>query len=200
MNDHVSRAVEIFEEHHGVLRSAEAQTLGIHPQTIRRMVDRGLLLREEKGLYRLPDTPIDADPDLVSIAKLAPKAVFCLLTALNFHHMGREIPGKVYVALPFGSKMPAISHPPLDVVHLTEKPYAAGFEKHNLSGVDVSVYDEAKTVTDCFKFRKKVGENVALEALKEYLQRDNPDILLLLEYSEINRVKTRIEPFLSALL
>jgi len=200
MPSNIQKAIEIFESHKGILRSSEAQKIGIHPQTINRMVERGLITKEERGLYRLTDKEIEADPDLINVAKLVPNAVFCLLTALSFHEMTQQIPRKVYVALPFGYKEPDIFHPPLEIVNLSERPYEAGIERHNLSGVAVPIYNEAKTVTDCFKFRRKIGENVAIDALKEYLRRNNRNIQLLLEYAKINRVKVVIEPYLKVLI
>jgi predicted transcriptional regulator of viral defense system len=200
MPTNIQTAIEIFKTHRGILRNSEAQKLGIHPQTLARMVDRGLLTKEERGLYQLADNEIEADPDLINVAKLVPKGVFCLLTALSFHKMTTQIPRKVYVALPFGYKSPVISHPPLDIINLEEKPYKAGIENHNLGGIAIPIYCEAKTVTDCFKFRRKIGENVAIEALKDYLGRDNHDIQLLLKYAAINRVKKVIEPYLKALI
>lgn len=200
MPTNTQKAIEIFKTHRGILRNSEAQKLGIHPQTLARMLDRGQLTKEERGLYRLADSEIDADPDLINVAKLVPKGVFCLLTALSFHKMTTQIPRKVYVALPFGYKGPDISHPPLDIINLERKPYKAGIEEHNLGGITVPIYSEAKTVTDCFKFRRKIGENVAIEALKDYLGRDTHDIQLLLKYAAINRVKKIIEPYLKALI
>jgi len=200
MLSNIKKAIDIFESQRGILRSAEAQKLGIHPQTINRMVERGLLIKENRGLYRLADREVETDPDLINVAKLVPNAVFCLLTALNFHEMTLQIPRKVYVALPFGYKKPGITHPPLEIVNLSKKPYETGIERHILDGVAVSIYDEAKTVTDCFKFRRKIGENVAIEALKEYLRRENTSIQLMLEYAKINRVKNVIEPYLKILL
>lgn len=200
MSSTVRKALEIFRTNNGILRSSEAQDLGIHPETINRLAERGLITREERGLYRLADLQIETDPDLITVAKLVPRGILCLLTALNFHEMTTQIPRKVYVALPFGYKGPEIAHPPLEIVNLSQKPYEAGIEKHELSGVVVSIYDEAKTVTDCFKFRRKIGENIAIEALKAYLERGHRDIQLLIEYARINRVRNLIEPYLKALL
>jgi len=200
MPTNIQKALEIFIANNGILRSSEAQKLGVHPETINRLVERSLITKEEKGLYRLIDKEIEEDPDIINVAKLAPKAVFCLLTALSFHGITREIPRKVYIALPLGYKEPDISHPTLEVIHLSQKPYEAGIESHNFSGVAVSIYNEAKTITDCFKFRKKIGENVAIEALKVYMQRHNHDVQLLLQYAKINRVRKIMEPYLRALL
>lgn len=200
MSTNVDIAIEVFKANEGILRSSEAQKLGIHPETINTMLERGLIAREERGLYRLVDNVLEADPDIVNVAKLMPKAVFCLLTALSLHEMTTQIPRKVYVAIPRGYRRAEISHPPLEIVMLSTKPYEAGIERHKIGGAFVSMYDKPKTVTDCFKFRKKIGENVAIEALQEYLKEDDHDVHLLLKYAAINRVKKVIEPYLKALV
>ncbi len=200
MSTNIEKAIEILNAHEGILRSSEAQKLGIHPQTLSRMHARGLIVREERGLYRLPDREIEADPDLVTVAKLVPKGVFCLLTALDFHGLTSQIPRRIYVALPFGYKAPSISSVPTVFVNLSDKPYHAGIEEHNLDGVIVSIYDAAKTVADCFKFRRTIGEDVAIEALKDYLQSRDRIIRLLLEHARIDRVENVMQPYLKALL
>ncbi len=190
----------IFLEHDGILRSSEAQKLGIHPQILARMLDAELLIKEERGLYRLAEVVPKSDPDLVQIAKLVPKAVICLISALGFHGMTTQIPRKVYIALPKDIKKPKIEYPPIEVVWLSRKPYFSGIEQHKLDGVMVPIYDREKTVADCFKFRSKIGEDVAIEALKDYLRSSDRDIDQLLHYAEIDRVRIIMDPYLKALL
>lgn len=200
MPTNIEKAISIFEDNEGILRSSEAQRLGIHPQTLTRMHERGMIVREERGLYRLADREIEADPDLVNVAKLVPKGVFCLLTALDFHDLTTQIPRRTYVALPFGYKAPNISSLPTTFVNLSEKPYKAGIEKHDLRGISVSIYDPAKTVADCFKFRRRIGEDVAIEALTEYLETRDRNIQLLQAHARIDRVEKVMEPYLRALI
>jgi predicted transcriptional regulator of viral defense system len=200
MSNSIDKAIEIFELHNSILRSSEAQRLGINPRTLAKMLETGIVTKEERGLYRLTDSQPDGDPNLINVAKLVPKAVICLISALSFHKMTTQIPRKVYIALPREKKAPYIEYPPLEIIYLSRRPYEAGIEKHERDGVSIAIYDQAKTVADCFKFRKKIGEDVALEALKEYLGEEKRDLNSLLEYARINRVRTIIEPYLKALL
>jgi predicted transcriptional regulator of viral defense system len=123
-----------------------------------------------------------------------------LISALDFHQLTTQIPYKVYIAIPRESKVPRIEYPPLDIVYLSKKPYFAGIERHLLDSIPVRIYSREKTVADCFKFRKKIGLDIALEALKEYLRQLNPDIGGLLNFTRINRVEKIIRPYLQAAL
>jgi predicted transcriptional regulator of viral defense system len=194
------QAIAIIRDNGGLLRSSEARRLGIHPQALKRMADEGILEKPERGLYHLKGVELQGDFDIVLVAKLVPKAVFCLISALSFHNMTTQIPRKVYVALPQQVKQPVIEHPPLDIVWLSDAPYRAGIRQYAIGSETVRVYVRAKTVTDCFKFRNKVGEDVAIEALKEYLQLPDRDIPELLEYAGINRVRPIVVSYLKVLI
>jgi predicted transcriptional regulator of viral defense system len=200
MSSNINKALEIFKNNNGILRSSEAQKLGINPMTIARMLENGLISKEARGLYRLSDSDIEGDPNLINVAKLVPKAVVCLISALSFHEMTTQIPRKVYIALPREYKSPSIEYPPIEIFYLSDKPYKAGIEEHEIGGISVAIYNRAKTVTDCFKFRSKIGEDVATEALKDYLRDENRSIEQLLRYATINRVKKRMEPYIKALI
>jgi predicted transcriptional regulator of viral defense system len=194
------QAIAVFRDNGGLLRSSEARRLGIHPQTLKRMTDEGIFEKLERGIYHLKGFELQGDSDMVIVAKLVPKAVFCLVSALNFHNMTTQIPRKLYIALPQQVKEPVIQHPPLDIVWLSDAPYRAGIRQYAIGRQTVRVYDKAKTVTDCFKFRNKVGEDVAIEALKDYLQLPDRDIQELLEYAGINRVRPIVEAYLRGLV
>jgi predicted transcriptional regulator of viral defense system len=194
------QAIAVFRDNGGLLRSSEARRLGIHPQTLKRMTDEGIFEKLERGIYHLKGFELQGDSDMVLVAKLVPKAVFCLVSALNFHNMTTQIPRKLYIALPQQVKEPVIQHPPLDIVWLSDAPYRAGIRQYAIGSETVRVYDKAKTVTDCFKFRNKVGEDVAIEALKDYLQQPDRDIPDLLEYAGINRVRFIVETYLKVLV
>lgn len=200
MTNATEEAIAIFLNHDGILRASEAQQFGIHRQTIARMLESGILIREEKGLYRLAGAQPWTHLDLIQVTKLVPKAVICLISALNFHSLTTQIPRKVYVALPQKTKRPKISYPPMDFVWLSQRPYSAGIEHHRMGSTDVAIYNAEKTVADTFKFRNKIGEDIAIEALRDYLKRDGHDINRLLEFAKINRVKTVMEPYLKSIL
>src|SRR5688572_18233326 len=166
-----SVAQQIFQRHRGLLRTAQAKQLGIAETTLARMLASGLLVTESRGLYRLASTTPLNHPDLVQVASRIPSAIICLISALDFHNLTTQIPHKVYIALPKPIRRPRLDYPPLDVVWLSAKPYQSGIEEHTLDGVPVRIYSPEKTIADCFKFRNKIGEDVALEALKDYLRR-----------------------------
>jgi predicted transcriptional regulator of viral defense system len=193
-------AQEIFRNHGGILRTGQAKRLGIDTKTIAEMHEAGLLQRLGRGLYRLSELPPLQYPDLVQIALRVPKAVVCLISALAFHDLTTEIPHKVYIALPQTVRQPQINYPPLDVVWLSQAGYEAGIEEQRLDGVIVPIYEKTKTIADCFKFRNKVGKEVAIEALKEYVRLPDADIAELLHYAQINRVERIMRPYLEAVL
>jgi len=192
-------AKEIFLQHNGFLRSAEARRLGIHPQTLSRMLEAGLLVKEERGLYRFVEIQLTGNADLIQVAKLVPDGVICLLSALTFHNMTTQIPRRVYLALRQDMKKPRFQYPSLEVVWMSGSSYSAGIERRELDGVAVPIYDREKTVADCFKFRNKIGLDVAIEALEEYLRQTDRSIDMLLRYSRIDRVRNVIDPYIKAL-
>ncbi len=182
------------------MRSSEARRLGIHPQTLSRMVETGRLMREERGLYRLAEIELTGNADLIQVAKLVPRGIVCLISALSFHGLTTQIPQKVYLAIPQAMKKPKLTYPPIDVVWLSSQVYSAGIESHELDAVSVRIYNREKTVADCFKFRNKIGLDVAIEALKEYLRFADRSIDDLMHYAAVDRVQKVMQPYLAALL
>ena len=193
------QARQIFLENSGILRTSFARKAGIHYRTLSGMMDAGLVVREARGIYRLADLPPLGNPDLVQVSLRAPKSVICLISSLHYHELSTQLPFRVYIALPQKTKAPRIKYPPLEIVYLSQKPYEAGIEEHTLDGVIVRIYDAEKTVADCFKFRNKIGVDVAIEALKTYLRRPTRNIDLLLSYATIDRVANVTRPYLDAL-
>jgi len=191
---------KIFEENNGLLRTGQAVKLGINQLTLIRMYEAGVLVREARGLYHLADLPPLSNPDLVQVATRIPDSVVCLISALNFHNLTTQIPFRVYIALPQNVKAPWIDYPPLDIVYLSEEPYWAGIEEHAIDSVLVRIYNREKTVADCFKFRNKIGKDISLEALKDYLGQPDRQLDRLLEYARIDKVEKVIRPYIEASL
>ena len=194
------KAEELFRQNSGILRTSQAKKLGINEYTLVQMTEAGLLIREARGLYRLADLPPLSNPDLVKVSMRVPDSVICLISALNFHNLTTQIPYRVYIALPRSVKAPRLNYPPLDIVYMSANPYLAGVEEHSIDGVVVKIYNREKTISDCFKFRTKIGKDVALEALKDYLRLPDRQISLLLEYASVNRVENVIRPYIEASL
>jgi predicted transcriptional regulator of viral defense system len=189
-----------FREHNGILRMSVAVQLDIPRHVIYEMVREGRLLQEGRGLYRLADMQPLSSPDLVQVGLRVPKCVICLISALYHYGLTTQIPHRVYIALPSNIPKPRIEYPPIDVTWFSPAPFSAGVQEETIDGFKIRFFDAEKTVTDCFKFRKKVGEDVALEALKDYMRRPNPKVDLLMEYARINRVDKLITPYMEAFL
>lgn len=194
------KAEKIFRNHNGILRTGQAKKLGIDQPILIQMWKEGLLIKEARGLYRLADLPPLSNPDFVQVALRVPDSIICLISALNFHQLTTQIPYRVYIALPQKVKPPRLEYPPLDIVYLSPKPYLAGIEEHTLDRVPVRIYSREKTVADCFKFRNKIGLDIALEALKDYVRQPGRDIPKILEFARINRVEKIIRPYLQGAL
>lgn len=174
--------------------------MGVHPRTLYDLRDRGQLERLSRGVYRLAELPLSGDPDLVTVAVRIPKAVVCLISALHVHGLTTEIPHQVSIALPPGTKRPEIDYPPIRIHWLSGQSYTAGVEVRIMDGVPVRIYNPAKTVADCFKFRKKLGTDVAVEALRTGLEEGRVRTAELLRYARICRVARVMAPYLEAIL
>ena len=191
---------KVFEENNGILRASKAVELGVPKHILYGMVKTGELVREAQGIYRLSESDPLGNPDLVQISLRVPRAVFCLISALYFHELTTQIPHFIYFALPRDVKTPKIGHPPIRVFHFSQKPYKAGIVEHELDGVKIKIYDREKTIADCFKFREKIGVDVALEAARDYLRQPNVNVSLLMKYARINRVEKIMRPYMEALI
>ncbi len=195
-----TRYKKVFTENNGILRASTAMELGVPKHILYEMVKTGELVREARGIYRLREAEPLGNPDLVQISLRVPRAVFCLVSALYFHELTTQVPHFIYFALPRDVKTPKIQYPPARVFHFSQEPYRAGIVEHELDGVKVKIYDREKTIADCFKFREKVGMDVALEAARDYLKQPNVNVPLLMKYARINRVEKVMRPYLEALL
>lgn len=194
------QAVEIFRRHGGVPRTMQAVRSGVHPRTLYAMRDNGSLERLSRGLYRLADLPPLGAPDLVTVAKLVPAGVLCLISSLSLHELTTEIPHEVYVAIARGAETPRLEHPPLRVFRFSGAALCEGVETHDMDGCEVRVYSAAKTVADCFKFRNKLGLEIALEGLKRYLASRKSSVDDLMHFARVCRVETVMRPYVEAIL
>jgi predicted transcriptional regulator of viral defense system len=200
MRKSFENARRIFLENNGILRNSQAKSFGIDPQILAQMTKADLLIRESRGLYRLADLPPFEKPDLALVSSRIRNAVICLISALNFHDLTTQIPYRVFITLPRGIQKPRLEYPPLEVVWLSKSPYNAGIKEYFIDGIVIKVYDREKTIADCFKFRNKIGKNIAIEALKDYLRKPERDINKLLHYAKIDRVEKIIRPYIEALV
>jgi len=199
MKDDFKSALKIFEKNNGVMKSSQVFEEGIQPRTLYQMRDSGFLIQEGRGLYRLANEQVWSDPDLAVVSLMIPKGVICLISALYFHQITTQIPHEVYVALPKDSEKPRVTYPPIRFFWISPEPFRAGVEKHKKDHVEIKIYSVAKTIADCFKFRNKVGMEVALEALREGLRQQRCTPNEILHFARVNRVERVMLPYLEAL-
>lgn len=197
--DSFEKAYELFRQNNGLLRTSQAKKLGINEATIMLMEEEGILLKEGRGLYRLADYPPLSNPDFVQVSTRIPNSVICLISALNFHKLTTQIPHKVFVALPRGTKRPQIDYPPLEFIWPIERIYSAGIDDHVIDGVPIKIYNKEKTIADCFRYRSKVSLSIAIESLKDYMNTPKPDLDTLINYATIDRVDKIIIPYIKAI-
>ena len=173
---------------------------GIHRQILTRLVAEGLIERVVRGVYRLPEQPVTENHGLALAAAAVPQGVICLLSALQYHGIGTQLPSEVWMALARRAWRPRLAYPPLRIVRFTGKALSAGVETHRIEGRPVKVYGPAKTVADCFKYRYKLGIDVALEALREGWRARRFTMDELDHYAAICRVQRVMRPYLESLV
>ena len=183
----------------GLLRASDLDAIGAPRIVLTRLSAAGLLDRVGRGLYRLPDAQASEFESLGTIATKVPQAVFCLLTALQFHELTTQLPRQVGIAMPRGSHPPRTDYPPLKMVQFTGEAYASGVEEVERDGVKLRVYGVAKTVADCFKHRNKIGLDVALEALKDARSRNKASSDDIWRYAKVCRVANVMRPYLESI-
>ena len=183
----------------GVLRARDLGDQGIPAVILSRLVDSGQLTRLSRGLYSLPTRTPSEQHQLAEVAARSPTAVYCLLTALRFHGITTQNPHELWIALPNKSRSPRIEYPPLRTVRYSGDALTQGIEVHTVDCVTVKVYSIAKTIADCFKFRNKIGLDVALEALREARQGKRATSEDLWRFAKICRVANVMRPYLESL-
>ena len=184
----------------GMVRLRELTAAGVHGETVARLERAGHVVRLARGLYQLPDLDHEAEHSLAEAAKLVPKGVVCLVSALQYHHLTVQLPPFIWMAIDRATRKPKVDHPPIRFVRFGGRSLAMGVETHVIERVDVRVYDPAKTVVDCFRYRNKMGMDVALEGLREAIRqrRARPDDIA--RYARACRAWTVIKPYLESAL
>jgi len=189
-----------FIREHSIVRPQDLKAIGLPRDYLYQLAQEGIIERIGRGLYQWPDKDLGRHQSLVELSKLAPKAVVALLSALNFHDLTTQNPYKVWLAIDRKGWRPEISYPPVRYVTMSGKALHEGVEIHRINGVKVQVFCPAKTVADCFKYRNKIGLDVALEALREGWSARKFTMDELLHYAEICRVKKVMQPYLESLV
>lgn len=188
----------IFRAHSGQLRMSEALAAGLSRYQLYSLRDQGIIEPISRGFYRLADLPPISNPDLVTVASRYPKAVLCLVSALAWHGITTQIPHQVHLAVSRQARLPELDYPPVQGYRFADAAFHAGIETVTLDGTPIQIYSVEKTLADCFKFRNKIGQDIALEALQLYKARKPVKPAEILKFAEICRVGQVMRPYLEA--
>jgi predicted transcriptional regulator of viral defense system len=195
-----SQKILALAHNRGIIRVQDLKDEGIHPEHLRRMVSKGLIIQTGRGLYNAVDADISAHHSLAQVSKWVPSGVVCLLSALQFYNIGTQNPFEVWLALERKIARPRIQYPPLRIVHFSGESFSKGIEEHCIENITIKVYSPAKTLADCFKFRNKVGLDVAIEALRDCIKQRLCTNDELWNYSRICRVSNVMKPYIESMI
>ena len=199
-NDRVSDARQTFAAHGGVLRTKQALDLGIHPETLYRMRDEGLLEPLSRGLFRLAEQAELGSPDLVAVSLRVPRGVICMISVLSFHGITTQIPHAVDIALPREVRRPHIDYPPVRIYRMVSRIFKCSIEQHRVDGCTIRVYSSERTLVDCFRYRNKIGLDTAIEALRLYRERKPVNSDAIMDCARTCRAARIIRPYLEGIL
>lgn len=189
-----------FAKKHTLVRPRDLTEAGLPKDYLYQLAKAGVLQQVGRGLYRWPDKEISQHQSLIEVAKQARHAVVALLSALRFHELTTQNPHEVWLAIDRKARRPAIDYPPVRWVYFSDEAMTAGVAEHNFDGVNVKIFSPAKTVADCFKYRNKIGLDVALEALQEGWTKKCFTIDELYYFAKVCRVQNVIRPYLEVLV
>lgn len=192
-------ALRAFRDKGGTLRTRDLIALGVHTDALYALRESGRVIELDRGLYRLAEIGEAEHPDFAVVAARAPDAALCLISALSYHGITTQIPSSVHLAVPRGSYHRIKLSIPVTVYRFDPKTFQEGLETHRIGGMPLKVYGIARTVVDCFKFRNKIGLDVALEALRLARQRKRVQNRDLLRYARLLRVEKPMSPYLQAI-
>lgn len=183
----------------GMARLSELTRAGITAATVSRLERQGSVIRLGRGLYQLPNAPLDANHALAEAATRVPRGVICLVSAAAFHDLTDKIPSEIWMAIGPKDWRPRVDTPRIHFVRFNAKTLTAGIEEHAIEGVSVRIYDPAKTVVDLFRYRRHVGLNVAIESLREVLRQRKATPAKIGQYADQAGVWKTVRPYLEAL-
>lgn len=200
MNKKDEKIYKIFKVHNGFARTKDILACGIHRRDIKRIRDEGRIMRVKRGLYRLAEVPVISNQGFVDLACAVPEGVICLLSALSYLELTTFNPSIISMAIHRKSRRPRVEYPPVEFYYFSTKQFKVGIEEIKIEGYKVRIYCPEKTICDCFRYRNKLGLEIAKEGLSEYLKLKDRNLEKLLEYAEICRVKSLIQIWLDAMI
>ncbi|HXF87320.1 MAG TPA: type IV toxin-antitoxin system AbiEi family antitoxin domain-containing protein [Xanthobacteraceae bacterium] len=192
------KAIEILAKS-GMARLHELKAAGIPEIVVARLTRAGRVIRLARGLYQLPDADLQTSHTLAEVAKIVPKGVICLISALAYHELTLQLPPFVWVAIEVHTRQPKHRYPPMRFVRFSRRALTEGVEQHMIEGIPVKITSPARTIVDCFRFRNKIGVDIAISAMREALRKRvcSPDDIM--GYARSLRIASVVRPYLEAI-
>lgn len=200
INKKHKKIIKILKTRNGYARSKDILAEGIHQRDIKSILDKGIVIKVKNGLYRLSDTPVISNQSFIDLACAVPEGVICLLSALSYYELTTFNPSVISMAIHRKSWRPKIEYPPVEFYYFSKKQFEAGIDIIKIKDHKINIYCREKTICDCFRYRNKLGIDIAKEGLSEYIKQKDRNLEKLLKYAEICRVKTLMEIWINAMI
>ncbi len=194
-----TRALDLLKAK-GMLRLKDFIAENIEPETLARLLRDKKIVRPARGLYQLPDVQIDAAHTLTEATALVPKGIVCLISALQFHTLTLQMPSKVWMAIERTAWKPTISYPPIRFVRFSGWAMTEGVEGYSIQSRKVSITNPARTIVDCFRYRNKIGVDIAMEGLREGIRHRKCTPDQLWQYAKKAKIWTVMRPYVEAVV
>lgn len=196
----MEKLIKIFNKHNGFARMQEMRNNTIHPRDIAKAVFDGIIEKVKPGLYKLVDYPWDEHSSFADVCNAHKKAVICLTSAVEYYKLTTYNPSYITVAVPHNTPSFKLEYPPIQVYFFKDTYYETGIEELNTHSGKVLIYNKEKSICDLFRYRNKIGDDIVIESLKNYLSLKERDINKLLNYADVLKVKEKIFPFIKAIV
>ncbi|MDE0711068.1 MAG: type IV toxin-antitoxin system AbiEi family antitoxin domain-containing protein [Rhodospirillales bacterium] len=184
----------------GLVRMPDLRDAGVGAETVARLVRDGTVVRVARGLYQLANANPDPRRSLAEASALVPKGVICLTSALQFHELTLQMPSAVWMAIDRTGWKPNLEYPPVRFVRFSGHALDGGVKRHLIEGIDVPIFEPAKSIVDCFRYRNKIGLDIALEGLREGLRSGRVTSDQLWEFARTTRVWSVMRPYVEAMV
>lgn len=195
----MEKIIQIFKDHYGYAYLKDLKSQGIHTDTIRKLRVEGVIEKVKAGLYKLTDMPVISNQGMIDICMSMPQAVVCLHSALSYYELTTTVPSLIMIALRREQKPSKIPYPPIKVFYFSSRNYESGIEEIKTESGKFKIFGVEKTIVDCFRYRKKLGEDVAIEGLKNYISDKEYNLNKLFKYAKIGKMTKIIKPYVESM-
>jgi len=191
---------EVFYVNHGYIRTKDITSKGINRKYLRDLINEDTIERIKRGLYRWKDTTFDVEEELINVSKIVQHGVICLVSALAYYELTTYTPGEYTIAVRRNYNIKLPDYPPIKLYYFSDKYYMDGVEKIDINGNIIKIYNIEKTICDCLRYEDKIGKDIIIESIKEYVKRRDKNISKLMNYSAKAKVKDIVQKYIEVLV